>query len=206
MRISSCSSRYSSSHSVRVRVQASSWSVPRVMQVPPVVVGVALVAAVTEACTFLATAAGIISPGVEHPDPVARNVTDRGVSRSDLVGAYCHSVDPFLFVADDCCDVDGEHECDDDEGGEVVVFHLFASIRWSAVVMRWMSCVARCSVCASLLAHRMARFQSPMAARNLPWSRMTQEWFSRRMVRFTGAPWRVRLGARIEMRPRCLCW
>src|SRR5690625_7075522 len=95
MRMSSCSSRYSSSHSVRVRVQASSWSVPRVMQVPPVVVGVALVAAVTEACTFLATAAGIISPGVEHPDPVARYVANRGVPRFELVGAYCHSVDPF---------------------------------------------------------------------------------------------------------------
>src|SRR5690625_2925351 len=100
-----------------------------------------------------------------------------------------HLVDPFLFVADDCCDVDGEHECDNDEGGEVVVFHLFASIRWSAALMRCVYWVARCSVRASLLAHQMARFQSPMAARNLPWSRMTQEWFSRRMVRFTGAPW-----------------
>src|SRR5699024_938476 len=149
----------------------------RVMQAPPVVVGVALVAAVTEACTFLATAAGIISPGVEHPDPVARYVANRGVPRFELVGAYCHSVDPFLFVADDCGEVDGEHECDNDEGGEVVVFHLFAAIRWSAVVMRWMSCVARCSVCASLLAHQMARSQSPMAARNLPWLRMTRSGF-----------------------------
>src|SRR5699024_8257808 len=166
-----------------------SWSVPRVMQVPPVVVRVALVAAVTEACTFLATAAGIISPGVEHPDPVARYVANRGVPRFELVGAYCHSVDPFLFVADDCCDVDGEHECDNDEGGEVVVFHLLVSIRWSAALMRCVYWVARCSVRASLLAHHMARFQSPMAARNLPWWRMTQVWFSRRMVRFTGAPW-----------------